>query len=259
MALFSRSASKSPERAPSGKALCEQILVRSRSTGHVRFEMPPPLCGPVVADALETRLGQTDGIYRVVLYAHSGKLSVRYRDDVCDLRQVAQALAAAVMQVAAEGLLLEPADPSPGSLAVVQREKPGESQGPDGVVARLQDRLLSWGPLARARARYLDLKAKAEIAADVIRIRSGLPVKVPLDMHEVFINFCNDMLVFYLLKAHWTLITQQWLRQPLRYRYAWLSVFYLLYLLVRHRKTSQKRLAARKKKAVPGAREGSVR
>ena len=50
-------------------------------------------------------------------------------------------------------------------------------------------------------------------------------------------NFFNDIVAFYLIKTHWDLITKRWLQNPLAYSNAWLTVFYLVFLLVRYRKT----------------------
>ena len=58
---------------------------------------------------------------------------------------------------------------------------------------------------------------------------------------KAVINFFNDLVVFYLVKAHWDLITQKWLKQPLKYRNAWLTIFYLVFLLVRYRKQAAKK------------------
>ncbi len=54
---------------------------------------------------------------------------------------------------------------------------------------------------------------------------------------QAIINFLNDLLAFYLIRVHWDLITQRWLREPLKFRYAWLTIFHLVFLLVRYRKT----------------------
>jgi hypothetical protein len=50
------------------------------------------------------------------------------------------------------------------------------------------------------------------------------------------IDFFNDILVLFLIKLHWTNITQQWLLKPLKYRYEWMALFYMFFLLVRSRK-----------------------
>ena len=50
------------------------------------------------------------------------------------------------------------------------------------------------------------------------------------------INFVNDIVAFYLIKVHWELISQRWLKDPLKFRNAWLTTFYFVFLLVRYRK-----------------------
>jgi hypothetical protein len=51
------------------------------------------------------------------------------------------------------------------------------------------------------------------------------------------INFLNDLVAFYLVKVHWELISQRWLKNPVKHADAWLTVFYLMFLLVRYRKS----------------------
>jgi hypothetical protein len=52
------------------------------------------------------------------------------------------------------------------------------------------------------------------------------------------INFANDIVAFYLIRVHWNLITQHWIKAPLQHGSAWLTVFYLTFLLVRYRKSA---------------------
>jgi len=50
---------------------------------------------------------------------------------------------------------------------------------------------------------------------------------------RTFIDFFNDVLILYLIKTHWHIITQHWILKPIRYRYEWLTVFYMMYLFIR--------------------------
>ncbi len=59
---------------------------------------------------------------------------------------------------------------------------------------------------------------------------------VPWLKESTVVEFLNDALVLFLIKLHWHMITQHWLRQPWRYRYEWLAALYLIYLLVRSRR-----------------------
>ena len=54
---------------------------------------------------------------------------------------------------------------------------------------------------------------------------------------KAIINFLNDLVAFYLVKVHWELISQRWLKDPVKNANAWLTVFYLVFLLVRYRKS----------------------
>jgi hypothetical protein len=54
---------------------------------------------------------------------------------------------------------------------------------------------------------------------------------------KAIINFLNDLVAFYLVKVHWELISQRWLKDPVKNANAWLTVFYLMFLLVRYRKS----------------------
>ena len=54
---------------------------------------------------------------------------------------------------------------------------------------------------------------------------------------KAIINFFNDIVAFYLIKVHWELITKRWLQNPVANSNAWLTTFYLVFLLVRYRKT----------------------
>ena len=66
----------------------------------------------------------------------------------------------------------------------------------------------------------------------------GKPALQEFLSEKSVINFLNDIVVFYLVKTHWEMINQKWLKEPLKYRNAWLSTFYLVFLLVRYRKQS---------------------
>jgi hypothetical protein len=50
------------------------------------------------------------------------------------------------------------------------------------------------------------------------------------------LNFLNDVLMFYLIKVHWELITKRWMKDPVKHADAWLTTFYLIFLLIRFRK-----------------------
>lgn len=217
-------------RAKKGRAvrLQDRVVLRHRAEGHLRFQIPPELATAGSAEAIERGIRSVEGVRRVVVYRGARKLSVRFDETVCGLREVALALDAVIEGLGAVGGLAEEVPPP---------QRP------------LKERLAEMAGLDRLKAKVEELKAKAGIAAAVISARSGLPVKVPENLEGLAINFFNDLVAFYLIKAHWNLITQQWLKQPFKYRNAWLSVFYLVFLMVRYRKAAGAKALPKPKKS----------
>ena len=209
--------------APDPDALSRQIVVRYRDPGHVRFALPAELCSLAAANAIETALRRQDGVYRVTIHAAERKLSVFYDEHVCDLHAVARRLFAAL-----------------GTLPA--------GDGAATMAAR-DDRATAASPAKTRRAGSLNIEARARRALRrVMQEMSRHPqlrgvqerVQPMLESaltEQAIINFLNDLLAFYLIRVHWDLITQRWLREPLKFRYAWLTIFYLVFLLVRYRKT----------------------
>lgn len=193
----------------------EQIFLRYRAEGHVRFEIPDVLCEPVKADRLIAALRRAEGVYRVDLYRRQRKLSIRYLDTVLDfpvlLRRLAQAVADANRHEERE---TRPSAPAPSKRWVGGLR--------NTAVAR-------W-----VREKYQE--AKETVTAFGIVAGRGLARPPALLKRETaVIQFLNDILVFYLIKTHWHLITQHWVRRPWQYRYEWMSALYLIFLLVRSR------------------------
>jgi hypothetical protein len=74
------------------------------------------------------------------------------------------------------------------------------------------------------------LSRRPPVAAGT-RLLARFPVK-----ESTVVEFLNDALVLFLIKLHWHMITQHWLREPWRYRYEWMAAIYMIYLLVRSRR-----------------------
>lgn len=212
---------KRKKRKSASRELQERIFVRYRGDGHVRFQIPDDLCSPAAGAALESGLGATEGIYRVIVYQRAGKLSVRYMETVLDFREVALALAG-VLDALADKLPL-------GEMPIEEK------------TSSFRERFSDLGPVRHIRSRYEDLKEKARMAGTFAAVRSGLPIKVNIDVEQTTINFLNDLVAFYLIKVHWTQITQLWLRQPIKYRYPLLTMIYLVFLMVRYRKANPRK------------------
>ncbi len=199
----------------------DQIVLRYSAPGHARFALPAYLCTDDYAAALEDELRKVDGVYRATVYRGNRKLSVRYMDNVCDLKTIARRLDTIIDDLAIE--------------AITGKRKPAPRE------ETLAQRLASTPAVQGITERYRRLKSSASLfsrlaGAQLGRASGGQPQHT----EKVVINFLNDILTFYLIKVHWDLITKQWLKQPLRYRYQWLSTIYLIFLLVRSRRPDGK-------------------
>lgn len=207
-------------------ALARRIAVRHREAGHVRFALPAELCRVEVADVLSAGLRQEAGVYRVAIYVHDGKLSVFYDEHTCSIHAVARRLFALLGQLPEAGTADAGVTTSTSSTA--------QSEG-----SNLSDRLAgSVQTLESAARRGLQrLMQQLERIPQLKGVHARMqPVLDGAVSEKAVINFLNDLVAFYLVRMHWDLITQRWLREPLRFRNAWLTVFYLVFLLVRYRK-----------------------
>lgn len=158
-----------------------------------------------------------NGIYRVDYYARQRKLSIRFIESLCSLENVSVNL----RRLAAEAAV---ATPTPGCCAKANHPVTtprGQSSG--------------FTPARWIRDKLAQRSANVSV--------TGLPARgqafitsLPQIKESTVIEFLNDALVLFLIKLHWHMITQHWLRQPWRYRYEWMAAFYLIFLLVRSRR-----------------------
>ncbi|MDP2878602.1 MAG: hypothetical protein Q8N74_03615 [Sulfuricella sp.] len=202
------------------ETLAREIVVRYRGVGHVRFTVPAVLCAEPFATSIEESLLRQTGVYRVTLYRRQGKLSVFYDPHACELHDVARGLH--------------------GALGALDKLKAQESVG-----ASMVQRLRAANPISWFKAQTERVKTKVEEWRFKAKLLKQIMAYHP-QMQNVFseraaINFANDLVIFYLIKVHWDLITQKWLKQPFKYRNAWLTSFYLVFLLVRYRKQPAKK------------------
>ncbi len=242
-------------------ALARQIQVRHREPGHLRLELPPALLGSL--PELETALRRVCGVYRVL--PEGRRLAIRFDPGLCTEIQVARALKAALLELP-ESLAANPANPEPPTAAAMQ---PGLPAGLGQLGQRLGSQLLpllsGTGRAALGLLQELGQRL-GQAARPAPTTASGRDAAQPADTgqsagpdpasHDLgqrlqglvqgalteraAINFLNDILAFYLIKVHWDLITRRWLKEPLKFANAWLTVFYLVFLLVRYRKQAPK-------------------
>jgi len=196
----------------------KEIIVRYRSEGHVRFQLPEALCTPSITERLATELHRIEGVYRVDLSTRQRKLSIRFIEHICDFRTLGLALHRLVDAV-------EWAEP------VAASQPAGEA-----LPAVIRKRLSELRPVRWVRAKLQEARETATAMGILARRNVTRQRALSLVSEDRVVPFLNDALVLFLIKLHWHLITQHWIRQPWRYRYEWLAVSYMIYLLIRSRR-----------------------
>jgi hypothetical protein len=197
----------------------KEFVLRYRVDGHVRFQIPARICNADAAKAVTDGISGIDGVYRVNLYRNQHKLSIRFNESACDFKTLARHLFYLLDDLQTKGAL----KPKPVSKTVLWKEK---------AKARLNDfKAARW-----AKEKFSDAKETVQAAKVITRLGMKKPKAFMKDPEKAIIDFLNDILVLFLIKLHWNDITQNWLVKPLKYRYEWMALFYMFFLLVRSRK-----------------------
>lgn len=179
------------------------IEVLERSPGYLRLRLPPALRQPAAGAAIEQSLAALPGVQRVTLLTAEGRLAVRFDP---------RAASHAAIAVRLKSLLAElPQAETPAAAPASSTAAP--AQGFAERLGEMREKLILAAP---ERFRPLVESATTEKAVT---------------------NFFNDIVAFYLIKVHWDLIVNRWIKDPVKYGNAWLTVFYLVFLLIRYRKT----------------------
>lgn len=214
--------------------ISRQIFVLHKSDGHVRFALPARFANAGSAGVIESALLRVPGVRVASLDRRSAKLAIHYDPLVCSLRQLA--------------LILN------GSLTAAQDAAgPTAAQQPAaGIVPADLGRQVAAGLRAlEAAGQKLLKQVQAQLSPSAAPEAGAGPSAAgtrltPLRRafnpallnDKAVINFLNDIVAFYLIRVHWNLITQHWIRAPLQHGSAWLTVFYLTFLLVKYRKAA---------------------
>lgn len=197
----------------------KEFVLRYRVDGHIRFQIPAQICNVDVAKAVTDGISGIDGVYRVNLYRSQQKLSIRFEESVCDFKSLAQQLFDLLAELEKKGAL----KPKPVSKSTQWKEK-AKSRFDDFKATR-------W-----AKEKFGDAKETVQAAKVITRLGMKKPTAFMKDPEKAIIDFLNDILVLFLIRLHWNDITQNWLVKPLKYRYEWMALFYMFFLLVRSRK-----------------------
>jgi len=196
-----------------------EFVLRYRVDGHVRFQIPAQICNVDAAKALTDGISGIDGVNRVNLYRSQQKLSIRFEESVCDFKSLARQLFDLLADLEKKGAL----KPKPVSKSALWKEK---------AKSRLGDfKATRW-----AKEKFGDAKETVQAAKVITKLGMKKPKAFMKDPEKAIIDFLNDILVLFLIRLHWNDITQNWLVKPLKYRYEWMALFYMFFLLVRSRK-----------------------
>lgn len=187
--------------------LARRIVVLHRGAGFLRLELPEELCRPEVAQAVERGLPVTPGIAGATVDPDGRRISIRFEAATLSAGQVARALFALL------------------------RELPAAEAPENSTVTALASGLQPL--LDQLKAMLTPATAPAEGSLQA-RFQ---PLLESALTEKAIVNFFNDIVAFYLIKTHWDLITKRWLQNPIAHSNAWLTVFYLVFLLVRYRKS----------------------
>lgn len=199
-----------------------EFVLRYLKDGHVRFQIPEQVCDQTVASIVTDEISKLSGVYRVNLYRRQQKLSIRFQETVCDFKSLAKELYQLLEGLEKKGALkAQPA--SAEKVLGLWRTK---------TAAKLEER----GAGRWFKEKYTEAKETIQAAKVVTKLGLKKPRALVSDPEKAIIDFLNDILVLFLIKLHWQDITQKWIVNPLKYRYEWMSVFYMFYLLMRSRK-----------------------
>jgi len=198
----------------------QEIILRYRSSNHVRFQIPERLCNKEVATFVSDAILQFEGVYRVNLFRNKKKLAIRFVEGNLSFHELSKQLL---------NLLIE-----------LEEKDYFKSKPKLTTSATIKNTLIKWKPSRWAKDKYQESKETAQ--AFGILAKFGLKKKPEIleNPEKALITFFNDVLVLFLIKTHWKLISKKWLLEPLKYRYQWLTIFYLMYLFIRSKSNKHK-------------------
>lgn len=198
----------------------KEFVLRYRDNGHVRFQIPQRASEDRIARLITDQIVLIEGVRAVRLYRSQKKLSIRFDEVACNFPGLASRLFQALAELERQGVF--------APQAVVELPKNKHFI----LKERFQHtRINRW-----LGEKYQAAKETVQAAKIIGKLTTKGPKALIKDPEKATIDFLNDILVLYLIKTHWTRITQEWLVRPFVYRYEWMAVFYLFFLLVRSRR-----------------------
>ncbi|MEE9423687.1 MAG: hypothetical protein V3V18_01755 [Methylococcales bacterium] len=206
-------------------SLQKQIFLLSKKPGLLRFQLPADLSNTQVAEIVVSQLLEIDGVSQVRSNARKKHLTILYDDTVYSFIDLARSF----HEIIGSRVTQEAVNSS------FTTTSQANSITKQGIVSNKSEfnpasQLVNW-----VRDKVNEVRETIIAAGVLIRAVLTKPTAFIKDPEKAIIDFCNDVLVLYLIKIHWHRITQHWIQQPWRYRFEWLAVFYLVFLLVRSR------------------------
>lgn len=201
----------------------KEFILRYRTEGHIRFQVPARICDAAVAKILSEDILVIEGVYRVHLYRGQRKLSIRFNESVCDFKTLVKQLFELLALLEEQDLL------TPRSQVEMTASSPSLKSSLKEKLAKTK-----WGQWGKEQ--YTAAKETLQAAKIVGKVGMKKQSALIKNPEQTIIDFLNDILVLYLIRLHWHNITQHWIVNPFKHRYEWSAVFYLFYLLMRSRK-----------------------
>jgi hypothetical protein len=200
----------------------KEFVLRYQIEGHVRFQIPAQICKATIAKIIEDGILAIEGVYCVNLYRRQQKLSIRFQESVCNFKSLARQLYQLLADLEKAGAFKQETVVQTGQFASWQEKTKARFNG---------FKATRW-----VKQKFSDAKETVQAAKIITKLGMKNPKAFANDPEKAMVDFFNDILVLFLIKLHWTHITQQWLLKPLKYRYEWMALFYMFYLLVRSRR-----------------------
>ncbi len=200
----------------------QEILLRYKSTGHVRFQIPSRLCSDAVASAITKAIENIDGVYRVNLFRHKKKLSIRFIEENLPYIELIRQLIDIITDIENKGFFKE----KPVAVKTSSLKK--------------SLKLPDWKGVNWAKEKYTETRETAQAIGILTKLGLKKKPEIIASTEKNLVTFFNDVLVLFLIKVHWKLITKKWIVEPMKYRYQWITVFYLMYLFIRSKTNKNK-------------------
>ena len=200
----------------------QEIILRYKSSGHVRFQIPERLCSKEVAPFISDAIENINGVYRVNLFRNKKKLSIRFVEESLPFQELTQQLISLLTDIEKKGFFKAKSTP-------VKISSFKES-------IKLSD----WKGVSWAKGKYTETKETAQAIGILTKFGLKKKPEILANPERALVTFFNDVLVLFLIKIHWKLITKKWLLEPMKYRYQWITIFYLMYLFIRSKANKNK-------------------